>query len=291
MLDGLAGLHSFVLAVDSELRVAWLSDDLGIVLGGPAKSVGRSVSSLVEELWPDDVAAFGNQTRQFVAEMLATNKVSGALFDLRQDGTALPLEVSAFPVRDSDANEFVVCVADRHQTRESIEEKNEELEAYVRNVSHDLRSPLVSLLGFSRLFRDDYCEVLDETGLHFLDRIEQAGRHMEQLLHDMRELSRIEETPHCRVHVRLSEQDPSVAQVLDSVLTSDSAALSADQKLYAVIDSGRDPGFAETFPDAVRRGVQVVSPLTVLPTVRVLPLAQSRLVGSGTSSMSRLKSP
>ena len=201
MLDGLAGLHSFVLAVDSELRVAWLSDDLGIVLGGPTKSVGRPVSSLVEELWPDDVAAFGNQTRQFVAEMLATNKVSGARFDLRQDGTALPLEVSAFPVRDSDANEFVVCVADRHQTRESIEEKNEELEAYVRNVSHDLRSPLVSLLGFSRLFRDDYCEVLDETGLHFLDRIEQAGRHMEQLLHDMRELSRIEETPHCRVHV------------------------------------------------------------------------------------------
>ncbi len=39
------------------------------------------------------------------------------------------------------------------------------------------------------------------TGRHFLDRIEQAGRNMERLLHDMLELSRIEETPHCAVHV------------------------------------------------------------------------------------------
>jgi signal transduction histidine kinase len=201
MLDGLADLHSFVLAVDSKRRVTWLSDELGIVLGGAAKSVGRPVSSLLDELWPDDVAAFANQTRQFVDEMLAKDRVSRARFDLRRDGTALPLEVSAFPVRDSAGNELFICIADRHRTRESLEQKNEELETFVRSVSHDLRSPLVSLLGFSRLLRDDDHQVLDETGLHFLDRIEQAGRHMEQLLQDMLELSRLEETPHCRVHV------------------------------------------------------------------------------------------
>ena len=201
MLDGLAGLHSFVLAVDSELRVTWLSDDLGIVLGGAAKSVGRPVSSLLDELWPDDIAAFGRQKSQFVDEMIAKDRVFGARFDLRQNGTALPLEVSAFPVLDFAGNRLIVCVADRHQSRESLEQKNEELETYVRSVSHDLRSPLVSLLGFSRLLRDDYHDVLNETGLHFLDRIEQAGRNMERLLHDLLELSRIEETSHCRVHV------------------------------------------------------------------------------------------
>jgi two-component system sensor kinase FixL len=201
MLEGLATLHSIVLAVDFRLRVTWLSDDLDIIAGGAAKSIGRSVSSLLDELWPDDISAFGNQTRQFFDEMISRDRVSRARFDLRRDGKALPLEVSAFHARDSNGGDLVICVADHHKTLESLEQKNEDLENYVRSVSHDLRSPLVSLLGFSRLLRDDYGEVLDGTALHFLDRIQQAGQNMERLLHDMLELSRIGETPHYRVHV------------------------------------------------------------------------------------------
>jgi signal transduction histidine kinase len=69
---------------------------------------------------------------------------------------------------------------------------NEELEHCVNALAHDLRSPLVALLGFSRLLRQDYDDLLDQTGRHFLDRIEQAGRTMESLIHDLLELSRIE---------------------------------------------------------------------------------------------------
>ncbi len=69
---------------------------------------------------------------------------------------------------------------------------NEELEHCVNALAHDLRSPLVALLGFSRLLRQDYDDLLDQTGKHFLDRIEQAGRTMESLIHDLLELSRIE---------------------------------------------------------------------------------------------------
>ncbi|MEE2679793.1 MAG: HAMP domain-containing sensor histidine kinase [Myxococcota bacterium] len=67
----------------------------------------------------------------------------------------------------------------------------DELESCINTLAHDLRSPLVALLGFSRLLRQDYGEKLDETGLHFVDRIEQAGRTMEALIHDLLELSRI----------------------------------------------------------------------------------------------------
>jgi signal transduction histidine kinase len=72
-----------------------------------------------------------------------------------------------------------------------LQRRNDELEHCVNALAHDLRSPLVALLGFSRLLRQDYGPRLDETGAHFLDRIEQAGRTMEEMIHDLLELSRI----------------------------------------------------------------------------------------------------
>jgi two-component system CheB/CheR fusion protein len=85
-------------------------------------------------------------------------------------------------------------VTERRRTEDDLARSNAQLEHYVDAVSHDLRSPLVSLLGFSRLLREDYGARLDEKGGHFLDRIEQAGRTMESLIHDLLELSRIGRT-------------------------------------------------------------------------------------------------
>lgn len=81
--------------------------------------------------------------------------------------------------------------ADEQQTISDLARRNEELEHCVNSLAHDLRSPLVALLGFSRLLREDYGNELDETGAHFVDRIEQAGHTMEALIHDLLELSRI----------------------------------------------------------------------------------------------------
>jgi PAS domain S-box-containing protein len=86
---------------------------------------------------------------------------------------------------------FLRDVTEQRGSEEALERKNVELEHCVHSLAHDLRSPLVALLGFSRLLRQDYGEELDETGLHFIDRIEQAGRTMEELIHDLLEFSRI----------------------------------------------------------------------------------------------------
>jgi PAS domain S-box-containing protein len=86
---------------------------------------------------------------------------------------------------------FLRDVTERRAMQEALEHKNAELESYVHTVSHDLRSPLVSMLGFEKLLRQDYGPLLDETGRHFLDRIEQAGRTMQGLIQDLLELSQI----------------------------------------------------------------------------------------------------
>lgn len=83
---------------------------------------------------------------------------------------------------------FVRDVSKRRLAEIRLAEKAEELEQYVSHVSHDLRSPLSSLLGFASLLRR---EPLGARGESFLDRIEQSGRTMETLITDLLELSRI----------------------------------------------------------------------------------------------------
>jgi len=112
------------------------------------------------------------------------------------DGTPIALSASAGALQRTDGGAggsvlFLRKAAKRSEAEESLGRENAELEHCIQTLAHDLRSPLVALLGFSRLLRQDYGERMDETGCHFLDRIEQAGRTMEQLIHEILELSRI----------------------------------------------------------------------------------------------------
>jgi PAS domain S-box-containing protein len=114
----------------------------------------------------------------------------------RSDGRAVRVAASARTrqLKDGSFGGTILCLRDvtqRHHAAEELERKNAELEHCVHALAHDLRSPLVALMGFSRLLREDYGAQFDETGTHFVDRIEQAGRTMEDLIHDMLELSRI----------------------------------------------------------------------------------------------------
>lgn len=71
-----------------------------------------------------------------------------------------------------------------------VEATNKELESFAYSVSHDLRAPLRSMVGFSDALLEDYSDKLDETGRDFLRRINDAGRLMNRLIDDMLKLSR-----------------------------------------------------------------------------------------------------
>jgi PAS domain S-box-containing protein len=72
-----------------------------------------------------------------------------------------------------------------------LEIANRDLESFAYSVSHDLRAPLRSLIGFSQVLLEDYASDLDETGRDYLQRIKNSSQHMSHLIDDILKLSRV----------------------------------------------------------------------------------------------------
>jgi len=66
-----------------------------------------------------------------------------------------------------------------------------ELEAFSYSVSHDMRSPLLAMQGFSQALREEYSHKLDETGLDYLGRIERGSRRLDMLVQDVLAFSKV----------------------------------------------------------------------------------------------------
>jgi light-regulated signal transduction histidine kinase (bacteriophytochrome) len=81
-----------------------------------------------------------------------------------------------------------------HSIRErsaELEAANVELDAFSRSASHDLRTPLSTLIGFSGLLRLKYSSQWPDEPARWLGQIEQAAARMNQLIDDLLRLSRL----------------------------------------------------------------------------------------------------
>lgn len=86
-----------------------------------------------------------------------------------------------------------------------LETANKELEAFAYSVSHDLRTPLRGIDGFSQILLSEYQDKLDASGKNYLQRISVATLRMAQLIDDLLSLSRVSRIEMSVQPVNLSE--------------------------------------------------------------------------------------
>src|SRR2546427_920822 len=72
-----------------------------------------------------------------------------------------------------------------HDRTTDLQRANKELEAFCYSISHDLRAPLRSILGFSRILQEHCGDKLDDEGRQSLERVLRAGNRMNQLIDDL----------------------------------------------------------------------------------------------------------
>lgn len=114
----------------------------------------------------------------------------------------------------------LIDITEEKRFEEELEEANVELREFMDVVSHDLKTPLISIRGFvSRLLRNHAAQ-LNEKGMDYLRRIEASAERMDALISDLRAFL-------TSGHVSYEYQQVSSREIIENVVNDLEAMLKA----------------------------------------------------------------
>ncbi len=157
---------------------------------GDQKLVGRShydVFPEIGEKWKDD------HRRVLAGEVLS----DPAEAFVRSDGRTDWVRWENHPWRNPDGSVggiimFTEVITDLVEIRLANDRQRRDLQTLLFVTSHDLNEPLRAITAFASLLRENDASNLSEVGKDYLQRIQNAGQRMTNLLDDITTLSRAE---------------------------------------------------------------------------------------------------
>lgn len=213
----------------SPLAVVTVDTETSVTSWNPAaeRLFGWRADEVVGRPYP---LAEGESRAEVVAELERASRGETLVVDRvrrRKDGSEVVVRLAVAPLRfDGRVAGMSIVLSDetdRRRAEEALARLNAELERRVAertaaltaanaelqsfsySISHDLRTPLRALDGFSQALLEDYGPQLDELGREHLERIRAASQRMAALIDDVLTLSRVTRADLRREHLDVSE--------------------------------------------------------------------------------------
>ena len=170
--------------------------------------VGMPIKNLIS---PETQYVF----EDFKKTLQESKTFTGESIDVRKDGTTFVNEVRGVPFSYDGRPHFLGITRDvtesRHaqaemeklldlvstsnneltRSNEKLGRSNKELEDFAYIASHDLQEPLRKVIAFGDRLKTKYFDKLDETGIDYLGRMQDAAGRMSVLINDLLTYSRV----------------------------------------------------------------------------------------------------
>jgi len=174
-----------LFALDSDGIITLAEGRLDAVLGvKQVEPVGKTAAEILANL-PD---LLGHLSRG-----LAGSSHAGVI-ELQEEATYL--EITYAPIRDqkgavTGVGALIASVTERVRG-EAAQRDNEVKSRLMATMNHEVRTPLNAILGFAEMLRRGRKGQLNPDQLHYVENIENGGRHLLELVNDSLDLSRLE---------------------------------------------------------------------------------------------------
>lgn len=196
---------SLVEASPDMVTLTDLEANIEFVSGRPVQSFGSPDlpdmigKNAFDFLLPDERIKLQADLRKLLNKGVLTNTEYTII---GENGNSFTAELNAVLVRDTEGNPKSILSITRNITQRKnaeaerealirqLESKNTELERFAYTVSHDLKSPLITIRGFLRLLEKEIEVRNMEEVKNYLERISNATGRMQHLLDKILELAR-----------------------------------------------------------------------------------------------------
>jgi len=200
----------------------------------PAQFIGKNI----KEIFP---AAIAEQTMFALGRALATDQVNAFEYGLPpgEETQFFEARISAITpnsaimmVRDISQRKWVET--EREKLINELEEKNSELERFTYTVSHDLKSPLITIKGFLGFLEQDAASGNAVRLKADIQRIANATDKMQTLLNELLELTRIGRLTNPYQNIRFEELAREAVELVHGQIQSKGIQISIQENLPTI---------------------------------------------------------
>ena len=190
-----------IISVDAGFKVVLFNDAAARMFGlAPEQAIGRSLDQLLP---PEARAEHAVHLSRYAASGLSSRRMGGTreLTALRANGERFPIEASISRAGEGENLLMTVMARDVTQLRQAEKTQLARIAAeaasrakteFLSRISHELRTPMNAMLGFTQLLRTEDQGRLSERQREQVDLALQAGEQLRRLIDEVLDISRIE---------------------------------------------------------------------------------------------------
>jgi len=193
-----------VVMIDPDGQIVLANPGAGRILGLKRSEIeSRQYTSPEWEVLRPDGTAMPPEEMAGPRAMKERHPVMNVLMGVRRPDSSITwINVSAVPIIDEEGSlkgvvATFIDVTKRKQMEEQLKkaleelkQKNQELDEYTYTVSHELKTPLIAIQGFSAILYKKCKSKLSKNMVLYLRRISQASERLERMVSDLLKLSR-----------------------------------------------------------------------------------------------------